>query len=323
VVAGYICEGFGLRQELPSLLAGVTSSAVAAFLALMAVPASGRAAESSNLGIDDIIRGIEENQKVWQSQANWMVRYHHIRERIQPPPGKMVEFPDVDLVDARKGPALYIYYNQSILGQPGQKHESWMLWKDRHYTERTGGSAYKQDEPAPQIFSYYWFPFGLSRDLLSDAIPIPEEAFNDPELALILPRCLTVNKGEYTVRKELDEIDGAQCHVLDRRGKDTIWIDAKHGFNVCRRTVYQPSGNVLAEFKASGWTEKTKGIWLPNRQLSVAFNSDADPKESQGKVRFVMTNTLLDARFSDLPDSFFEVPIPKGVTFLDRSKARQ
>ena len=291
-------------------------------LALIALPLGVSPGGPATLGIDDIIRGIEANQKAWQSQTSWMVRYSNMRERVQPPPGKMVEFPDVELVNARKGPALYIFVCQPHVDTPDQKRERRMLWKDKHYTEGSGPIAYKQDEPAPQIFSYYWYPFGLFRDLLSDTIPTPEEAFSDPELSLVLPRCLQVNKGEYIVRKDLEEIDGGQCHVLERKGKDIIWIDAKRGFNVRRRTGIQPSGNILFEFKATGWVEKSKGIWLPRRQLSVAFNFDADPKEDRGKVRFVMTNTLLEARFNDLPDSFFEVPLPKGITFQDRRKGK-
>jgi hypothetical protein len=315
-----------LVEEHPMSLRGRRLGSVTpglVLVALMAAPSAVSPAEPATLGIDDIVRGIEENQKAWKSQTSWMVRYAHMRESVQPPPGQMVEFPDVELVNARKGPALYIFYRQPPIGKPDQKHERWMLWTDGHYTERTGQRAYKQDEPAPQIFSYYWYPFGLSRDLFSDAIPISEEAFNDPELSLVLPRCLKVNKGEYIVRKNVEEIDGYQCRVLERSGKDIIWIDAKRGFNVCRRTILQPSGNVLAEFKATGWTEKAKGIWLPKRQLSIAFNFDADPKEYRGKVRFVMTNTLLETRFNDLPDSFFEVPLPKGVTFEDRRKGKK
>jgi hypothetical protein len=284
-------------------------------------------AQPATLSIDEIIRGIEENEKAWKSQKSWMVRYTHMRERIQPPPGKMVEFPDLELVNARKGPALYIYHNQPTFSEQNQKwtpSETWMLWKGGHYTERSGPGAYKQDEPAPQIFSYFWYPFGLSRDLFSDAIPIPEEAFNEGELAFLLPRCLKVNKGEYLVRKNLEEIErGGLCHVLERKGKDVIWIDAKRGFNVCRRTMLQPSGNVLAEFKVTGWAEKAKEIWLPKRQLAVAFNFDSDPNEYQRKVRFVMSNTLLESRFNDLPDSFFEVPIPKGMKVEDRRKGKK
>src|SRR3954467_15028365 len=93
-----------------------------AFFALTAGAPSGRAGESASLGIDGIIRGIEENQKAWKSQMSWMVRYTHMRERIQPPPGKMVEFPDVELVNARKGPALYIFFSQPS-SRPDSRHE--------------------------------------------------------------------------------------------------------------------------------------------------------------------------------------------------------
>jgi hypothetical protein len=301
------------------LVVGVVAFPVV--LAFIALSPAASPAEPATLGIDDIIGGVEANQKAWQSQTSWMVRYTHMRERIQPPPGKMVEFPDVELINARKGPALFIYFNQPRIATPDEKRESWRLWKDKHCIQREDRTAFMQDDPAP-LLNYYWYPCGLFRDLFSDTIPIPEEGFDDGDLALFLPRCLKVNKGEYIVRKELEEIDGGPCHVLERKGKDIIWIDAKRGFNVCRRTVLQPSGNVLVEFKAIGLMEKVKGIWLPKRQLSVVFNFDADPREDRLKVRFVMANTLLGARFNDLPDSFFEVPLPNGVTLTDHRKLK-
>jgi hypothetical protein len=138
----------------------------------------------------------------------------------------------------------------------------------------------------------------------------------------VLPLCLKVAKPEYRIRKELEEIDGSPCHVVERAGKDVIWLDAEHGFNVRRRTIYWPSGAVCAEFKASGFDEKAPGIWLPNRQVSVAFNPDSAPAAYRGKVMFVLVNRLEEARFGDLTDALFEVLLPKEVRVIDLRKEK-
>jgi hypothetical protein len=164
----------------------------------------------------------------------------------------------------------------------------------------------------------------LWRDMVSDTVPIPEAAFTqDKELSLFLPHCLRAHKQEYTVRPNLEEIDGIWCHVLERPGKDILWIATDKGFNVCRRTIYQESGALLAEFKANGFKEYARGIWLPQRQMSVAFNNDSDPREYQGRVRFVMINNLREVHIGDVPDSVFRVPLPEGVRVEVRPRPQQ
>jgi hypothetical protein len=292
---------------------------LAVLILLFGNEARAGAAEPATLGIDDVIRGIENNQKLWREQKSWMVRYTHTRERVAPPPGEMVAFPDVELMNARRGKALAIYHSQPLTGDRDQKTENWLLWDGTAYTERNGLRARKQDTPEPHVLSYFWYPMTLMRDMISDTIPIPEEAFaQDPELSLTLPHCLKRHKEEYAVRKELEDVDGVACHVLERAGKDVVRIAAGRGFQVCRRTLYQPSGAVLAEFKANGFKEYAKGIWLPRRQMGVALNPDTAPKEFRGRVRFVMMNDLHEARFGDVPDSVFQVPLPEGVKLEDR-----
>jgi hypothetical protein len=90
-----------------------------------------------------------------------------------------------------------------------------------------------------------------------------------------------------------------------------LWIDAKRGFQVRRRTFFQKSGQPLSEFRATGFRERAPGVWLPGRQLAVGFNFDGDPEEYRGRVRFVLTNALTEVRFGDVPDDLFVVPEAK------------
>ena len=55
----------------------------------ISISAPGEDARPAKLGIDEIIRGIETNEKAWRAQGSWMVRYTHFRERIDAVPGAM------------------------------------------------------------------------------------------------------------------------------------------------------------------------------------------------------------------------------------------
>ena len=280
-----------------------------------------RAPEPARLNIDQIIKGLEDNQRLWLAQKSWMVKYTHSRERIDPPPGKMVEFPDVELTNARRGDMLAIYYRQPLVNAKGM-NEKWQLWDGKAFTERDGTRAYIQDSLSRNILSYLWYPMTLMRDPIPEFHLIPEEAFQrDRELSQMLPYCLKANKNEYQVRPELEEIDGVKCHVLERRGKDILWISAECGFNVCRRTLYQPSGDLLTEFKANGFKEYGHGIWLPKRQMAVAYNNDFDPPEFRRRVRFVLINNLREARLGNVDKRAFQIPMPATVAVEDRRKS--
>jgi hypothetical protein len=47
---------------------------------------------------------------------------------------------------------------------------------------------------------------------------------------------------------------------------------------------------------------------------------DRDPKDYHGRVAYIMVNSLREARFNDVPDGLFEVPLTKDVRIFDRRK---
>ncbi len=267
-------------------------------------------AQPATLDLDALIKGIDSSD-VFLTQKSWMVRYVNARTRVHSPPKAMVEWPDAELVNARKGDWLFAHVRQPVTGRPNMILDHWMLLRDGKFTDRLGDSILPGNDPK-QMGSYFWYPNSLMRDGMVSLLKIPKIAYLlAPELSKILPWCLRANKAEYKVREQLEEIDGAQCHVVERPGHDVMWIDAQHGFQVRRRTLFQKSGQPLTEFRATDFRERAPGVWLPSRQLAVAFNFDSDPPEYRGRVRFVLTNTLLEARFEELPDEFFAVPAPK------------
>lgn len=277
----------------------------------------------ATLGVDDIIRGIEKNDEAWRKQKSWMVRYVHSREQIDPPPNTLVLYGDNQMVAARKGPWLFASEDQSIVDNPAKisGRKTWVLWRNGQYTQRDHDDVTIRPE-APSLegnlaLSVFYYPNTLMRDFLSDTFVLPDELLDSEEFGLALPRCLVKHRAEYRVREQLEEVDSFPCHVVERAGKDIIWIDNQHGFNIRRRRGFQPSGSILYEGKLSSFEEKAPGIWLPRRQVGVAFNPDTSPEPCRGKVMRIVTNTLLEARFNDLPDTFFEIPRPDNVRVHD------
>jgi hypothetical protein len=264
-------------------------------------------ADDATLDLDALIKGLDGSD-VWRTQKSWMVRYTNSRTRVHPPPKAMVEWPDAEVVNARKGDWLFAHVRQPHVGRPDAALDHWMLWRGRKFTERIGDSVQTGDNPK-QMASYFWYPNSLMREGLVELLGVPKIAYLvDPELSVVLPWCLRANKSAYRVRKQLEEIDGAMCHVVERPDRDILWIDTKRGFQVRRRTLFQKSGQPLAEFRATDFRERATDVWLPTRQLAAAYNFDRDPPEYRGRLRFVLTNTLSEVRFGELPDTLFAVP---------------
>src|SRR5438270_8570531 len=230
-------------------------------------------AQPATLDLDALTKGVAGSD-VLLTQKSWMVRYTNSRTRVHPPPKEMVEWADAEVVNARKGNWLFVHFRQPAADRPNIILDHWMLWRDEKFTDRLGNSLVPGGDPK-QMASYFWYPNSLMRDGMVSLLKVPKIAYVlDPELSKVLPWCLQANKTKYKVREQLEEIDGAKCHVVERPGHDVLWIDAKCAFQVRRRTLFQKSGQPLTEFRATDFRERVPGVWLPTRQLAVAFNFD-------------------------------------------------
>ena len=299
---------------------------ITALLCALGLCSSGVDSGSAKLGIDEIIHGIEANEKACALRGvGWSATPIRASEFARRPgrscctlitgspmpvraPGYLrVRTRPTDLVRCRRSAAARL----GASGETGSTPNGTIRTPDSWTARRSRGRWPSRPSTIRALF----------RDFHSDTFDVPKDFFQEgSEAAFVLPLCLKVAKAEYRIRAELEEIDGSPCHVVERAGKDVIWLDAEHGYNVRRRTIYWPSGAVCAEFKASGLDEKAPGIWLPNRQISVAFNPDSAPVAYRGRVMFVLINRLEEARFGDVPDGLFEVPLPKDVRVFDLRK---
>jgi hypothetical protein len=278
------------------------------------------AVPKAKLGLEDVIAGLEKSEKAWRSLKSWMLRYEHARDAINF--SLPVVYRPHDVVNARKGNWLYASWTPVAGGDKAQGYYNdsrlWLLWKDGKYTERIydGVSTRVKDEllkagSSSFLYQVWWYPTELGVDIVSDAFPFQPEYKEGPPSHL-LARYLKSNKEKFRVRKTLDLVDKVPCHVVEWPDREVFWIDAEKGMSVRRRTVLGRRGDSLAhEFKAFEIRERSPGIWLPDRQVTVTFTGRIGEKES--KVERLITSTLKEARFNDLPDDFFKVPLPEPV----------
>lgn len=282
----------------------------------------------ATLSLEQLIRGMDELKERWMSQKSWMLHYTHSRK-----PGmqqtKLPLFPDADVVNARKGSWLFVHDKQELLTEDaqhttGQTYEQWASWNGKISLERQGDIVQILPEPTARPYQMLYFTSLLYVDLLSDMRirsddlkrlfggEVPTNGFWEA-----LPRSVVEHQSEFKVRPEREVVDGAPCHVLERKDKDVLWIDAEHGFLCRHRVYYQSPGSPLFEMSNSDLHEQTPGIWIPTKLTAARYNLDKAPEEYRGKPEVLIANVLREARFNDLPDSFFVVPVPEQATVND------
>jgi hypothetical protein len=283
-------------------------------------------AADAKLGLDEIVAGLEKSEKAWGSLKSWMVRYEHVREGIN------FALPIVDqsheMVNARKGDWLYA----SETPVTAQKNSGWVWvsWRDGKYTQREGDSAFIQSKDdllkskgSSYLYQLWWYPANLGVYPVADAFPYKGDEKDKPR-HVELAGYLKANKDRFRVRAKLENVDGTPCHVLEWPDREAIWIDPATGFSLRRRVVFTPlhagRGTLAYEFKALRVRERTPGIWLPDRQVIVTFDGGIGEKGS--RVEKVILSDLKEARFNDLPDDFFQVPLKDARQVFDLTKSK-
>lgn len=321
------------RTTLPAILLSALSLSILPAVADEPAPKT----TDAKLGLDEIVAGLEKSQKAWRDQKSWMLRYRHTRTQMNAPypraPGKG-EYPNPEVTNARKGNWLYIGEVERLLTKdgevapPDQVIRNTYIWRDGYCVFRQGGTVVFRDDATFNLWGFHYYLVNTGLSVWKDALPdrkdighavgsaeAAESALND------LPRLVRNNKAEYSVRKELELVGGYPCHVVERKGKDVLWLDAEHGFALRRRAVYQPSGSLHYELKADLLAERAPGLWLPEVQTLAVYNPDTvEPAALRGKLWRIVTNTLIETRFNDLPDDFFTVPDKDVKVFDKRAK---
>lgn len=290
--------------------------------AVLCIPPTSRpVAAAPRLSLSEIISGMEGFERTFLEQRSWRVdvtqkrEYHNLSTPATSP------HPVGKYVNARMGELLYL---RRIL-QVDPPETSWCIWKDDICTYRAGGVVEIRAELHPHAYQQFFYTDALFLDTYrgyrfltqqyKDAwgAETPSEAF-----WMALPRGIIAHKQSFQLRPETESVDGAPCYVLERPGKDIIFVDADHGFICRRRIYYQAAGVVLFEQRNRQLLEYAPGLWLPRLQVRKYYHADDSPGALRGKLRLVETNTVSQLALGTLTEDFFTVPVPERAVVVDR-----
>ena len=140
-----------------------------------------------------------------------------------------------------------------------------------------------------------------------------------------LPYALDVPELEWKVSPKLEIADGAECHVLESKYRQRIWVDPKIGYAIRFRERDAPIKDKsadqwpLGERHAFGSYRKFTGeIWLPERIVAVGYADTTVPENLWNRVSRRSTLQVTKLAVNDnVPDSLFTMSFPPGTFVMD------
>ena len=108
------------------------------------------------------------------------------------------------------------------------------------------------------------------------------------------------------VRPRLESVNGRWCHVLERPGKDRLWIDVERGCALmARETHASTTGRLAQRIELGGHREVRPGIWFPMEMTNIRYDHDASGEEKQRRVWKNAKHDVLEVHINDVDDSVF------------------
>jgi hypothetical protein len=161
----------------------------------------------------------------------------------------------------------------------------------------------------------------------------PEGDGEPPENTAALFLHEALNESDCRVLPALEAVDGVWCHVVERPGKEKIWIDAGHGWRMRRREFYAGSPPLVSHrYELSDYREVEPGAWLPWKYGRVLYSfppGGGEPQvlsEVKTTVKAMEINRVADDtfRFTPPPGTIIQnrdnrefTRIPGGLSYLD------
>jgi hypothetical protein len=119
------------------------------------------------------------------------------------------------------------------------------------------------------------------------------------------------------VRPRLESVAGRWCHVLERPGKDRLWIDVERGCALmARETHAATTGRLAQRIELGGHREVRPGIWFPMEMTNIRYDHDASGEEKQGRVWKNAKHEVLEVHINDVDDAVFQWEPPPGALCL-------
>jgi hypothetical protein len=295
-----------------------TQCLVLAMLGMSVVAASAQAADHAKFSVAQIIAGMKGALARFNDGPGWVLRYSQRLDSKNPLPDEYSGiYPDGEFVNAQKGDWWYVHERQERpfkQDDPDASVQTWSCWKNGISVERIANNVWILPEPSVHSRQSFWYTHDLFLNSpgTSKCAPALRQVFGSagdwqPQWRW-LPEAIEEHEPEFHVRPVLEEVDGMPCHVLEWPDHDIVWVDCSRGYIVMRRLYYQSPGSPLLEAEHSGLREVKAGMWLPSKEMTTIYNRDTDATSFAGKVKLVETNTLLECRFDNVPDSLFDVP---------------
>lgn len=124
-----------------------------------------------------------------------------------------------------------------------------------------------------------------------------------------LPNCLRQYRYEYVGQ---EDVGGAPCVILERKGWDKLWIDTAHGYLVARRErTYGPHRGLRQRTENLAAREVAPAIWIPTQQIREQYEMGATNPACR------MTLDITKVRVGDVRDADLEVVFPQEMERIE------
>jgi hypothetical protein len=136
----------------------------------------------------------------------------------------------------------------------------------------------------------------------------------------LLPTALNIEDCDWKVRPMLETIDGADCHVLESKYRQAIWVDPQIGCAMRFRESYQFVKNTPKDdwplqlrYSFQDYAQLKEDLYLPRLVRIISFMAARQPTNLWNQPNYITTHkTTRLAVNDDVPDSLFTFSFPTG-----------
>jgi hypothetical protein len=294
---------------MPKRRRGWLAAAVIIAVHLIGIMPSAAATE-----LADVVRGLRAIDRGVRARSQFYVRYTAEQDLHRSLPG---EAPRIAEIENAKVGNVYFFHSRLVAqSETAERDETWALWKDGVYRSRMGGIV--TFEPAPNKALYnsllYWQFACID---VFDELPILIKGYQDAiggvtysaMLDTALPRSIELALKTYTVRPSREVMYGADCDVVERAGRDTLWIDSQHGHMWRKRQMTSADGRLTIILENPELGEVEPGLWLPWVQRRTVITDNGTKTTTLRAVEFTLGDQV---RAHQLV-----VPIDDNVRIMD------
>lgn len=137
-------------------------------------------------------------------------------------------------------------------------------------------------------------------------------------------RDIAVSDDYSVVRPQQEMIDGHWCHVLERPGLDTLWIDSNRDYALLARERRKTkAGPLMSRYELSGHDEVAPAVWLPRKIRNIQFDYLATTEEGRSRRVIDATFTVLRAEANCVDERLFRCELPPGALDIGAEIPRQ